>query len=262
MNHQEVGKYWDNNAEAWTKLSRMGCDVYRDYVSGPAFFEMLPEVSGLRGIDIGCGEGHSTRLLAQRGAKMTGIDISTKFIEHAKQAEEQLDIEYQVASSEKLPFADESFDFAIAIMSLMDMPTPDSAIIEAYRVLKPGGFFQFSILHPCFHTLRWKWIYDDQGNKVALECGDYFHEGFGEIEEWIFSTTPDELKEQLPPFRIPRFFRTLGSWLNILLDTGFILERFEEPRATDEAVRKYPGLDDTQIIAWFLLVRCRKPAGK
>jgi len=37
MNHSEVGKYWEANTEAWTKLSRMGCDVFRDHVNTPAF---------------------------------------------------------------------------------------------------------------------------------------------------------------------------------------------------------------------------------
>src|SRR5437762_2935974 len=70
MDHIEVGAYWDGNAEAWTKLSRAGYDVYRDHLNTPAFFEMLPDVHGHDGLDIGCGEGHNTRLLAQRGARV------------------------------------------------------------------------------------------------------------------------------------------------------------------------------------------------
>jgi hypothetical protein len=50
MDHKEVGRYWNENAEAWTQLARAGYDVYRDYFNTPAFFEMLPDVSGLRGL--------------------------------------------------------------------------------------------------------------------------------------------------------------------------------------------------------------------
>jgi 2-polyprenyl-3-methyl-5-hydroxy-6-metoxy-1,4-benzoquinol methylase len=108
MDHEEVGRLWNANADAWTKLARAGFDVYRDYLNTPAFFAMLPDVNGLSGLDIGCGEGHNTRLLSQRRALVTAIDISEAFIAHAKQAEKQapLGIDYRVASAVDLPFAD------------------------------------------------------------------------------------------------------------------------------------------------------------
>src|SRR3954452_7490297 len=119
MNHEEVGRYWNANAKAWTTLARAGYDVYRDYLNTPAFFEMLPDVSGLAGLDIGCGEGHNTRLLARRGARVTAADIAEVFIGHARRAEadEPLGIDYRVASAVDLPFADETFGFATGFMS-------------------------------------------------------------------------------------------------------------------------------------------------
>ena len=108
MDHEQVGRIWNGNAEAWTKLARAGYDVYRDHLNTPAFFQMLPDVSGLSGLDIGCGEGHNTRLLAKRGARVTAVDISEVFIRHARDMEQQepLGIDYRVASAVELPFAD------------------------------------------------------------------------------------------------------------------------------------------------------------
>ena len=252
---------WDKNAEAWTRLARMGCDTYRDHVNTPAFMSMLPNVTGLRGLDIGCGEGYNTRLVAQQGAKMTAIDISKSFIGYASQSEdaEPLGIDYQIANGVALPFPDERFDFAIATMSFMDIPEHERVVREAHRVLKPGGFLQFSICHPCFATPRWEWICDETGRREALVCGDYFRELNGELEQWIFSVTPPELKNELPEFRIPRFTRILSKWLNLLIDTGFVLERFEEPTADDDKLKRCPAIYDTRIIAYALIVRCRKP---
>ena len=68
MNDKEAGKYWNENAEAWTTIARAGFDIYRDYLNTPAFFEILPDITNLYGIDIGCGEGYNTRLLASKGA--------------------------------------------------------------------------------------------------------------------------------------------------------------------------------------------------
>src|SRR5262245_25736364 len=101
MNHEEAGRFWNANAKAWTILARAGYDVYRGHLSTPAFFEMLPHVAGLAGLDIGCGEGHNTRLLAKRGARVTAVDIAEDFIAYASQAEadEPLGIDYRVASA-------------------------------------------------------------------------------------------------------------------------------------------------------------------
>ena len=158
MDHSQVGRYWDGNADTWTKLSRAGYDVYRDHLNTPAFFEMLPDVDGLQGLDIGCGEGHNTRQLAQRGAWGSAIDISQVFVRHAKALEDQeaLGIRYQVASAVELPFADSVFDFATGFMSFMDIAETGIVLGEAHRVLQPGGFLQFSITHPSgSSTIKW-----------------------------------------------------------------------------------------------------------
>src|SRR5262249_62006445 len=76
VDHHEVGKYWEGNAEVWARLSRQGYNASRDEITMPAFLALLPEVAGLSGLDIGCGEGHSTRLLARRGATMTAGGIA------------------------------------------------------------------------------------------------------------------------------------------------------------------------------------------
>src|SRR5438105_446334 len=165
MDHEEVGRLWNTNADAWTKLARAGYDVYRDYLNTPAFFELLPPVAGLAGLDIGCGEGHNTRLLARRGARVTAVDIAEDFVAHARRAEglEPLGIEYRVASAVTLPFAGAAFDFATGFMSFMDVPEMDRVLAEAYRVLKPGGFLQFSICHPCFNTPHCRNLRDANG---------------------------------------------------------------------------------------------------
>ena len=67
------------------------------------------------------------------------------------------------------------------------------------------------------------------------------------------------MREELPPFRVPIFMRTLSSWLNRLVEVGFVLERFGEPYPDDGAVRERPGLQDAQVVAYFLHVRARKP---
>src|SRR5947207_304361 len=86
MDHKEAGHYWNESAESWTKLARAGYDVYRDYLNTPAFFAMLPSVEGLAGLDIGCGEGHNTRLLSERGARVAPMRLRSANIFKAVRA--------------------------------------------------------------------------------------------------------------------------------------------------------------------------------
>ncbi len=68
MDHESVGRCWNENAEVWTKLARAGYDIFRDGLNTPAFLAMLPSIEDLAGLDVGCGEGHNTGLLAERRA--------------------------------------------------------------------------------------------------------------------------------------------------------------------------------------------------
>lgn len=262
MDHAEIARYWDGNAETWTRLVRAGYDVYRDHVNTPAFLAMLPDIAGLAGLDIGCGEGYNTRLLARRGARMTAVDISPTFIRHAVAAEtaEPLGIDYREADAGALPFDDEAFDFATSFMSLMDMSAQDRAFREAHRVLRPGSFLQFSILHPCFVPPYRKPLRTADGADYAVEVGRYFDNVDGEIESWTFNAAPKEIRSAVALFQTPRFHRTLSEWLNMAIGAGFIIERCGEPRANEETAKRIPHVADTRVAPIFLHLRCRKPS--
>jgi hypothetical protein len=144
-------------------------------------------------------------------------------------------------------------------MSLMDIPEVGRVLAEVFRVVRPGGFLQFSISHPCFATPHHKNLRDEAGRTYAHEVGGYFSGMEGEVQEWIFGAAPPEVREGKRPFRVPRFTRTLSEWLIMVIDAGFVLERFDEPCPGDEAVRERPSLQDAQVVAYFLHVRARKP---
>ena len=242
MDDKEVGKFWDENAENWTKLAKMGYDRCRNLINSPAFFKMLPDISNLKGLDIGCGEGYNTRIASKKGAKMTAIDISKVFIKYAKETENQepLGIDYKVMCATELTFPNNHFDFAMATMSIMDIADNEKAIVEASRVIKPGGFFQFSMSHPCFSFSDSDWVRNEEGKRTGFIVKDYFKKVNGDLEEWIFSAAPKEITEKMRKFRTPQFNRTLSEWLNLLIEKLFFLEEFCEPYPDNEILKKYP----------------------
>jgi SAM-dependent methyltransferase len=261
MDRARVAAYWEANADTWTRHSRAGYDVYRDALNTPAFLSILPPVDGLEGLDIGCGEGTNTRKLAARGARMRAVDIAPTFIAHAQaqEAAAPLGIDFQIGDGMALPFADASFNFATSFMALMDMPDQHLAFREVARVLRPGGFFQFSILHPCFVPPQRRNIRDAEGQPCAVEVARYFDETDGEVETWWFGSVPAEERAKAAPFRVPRFHRTLSTWVDFIVEAGLIIEKFGEPRADIETAKAEPEVADTRVAPILLHVRVRKP---
>lgn len=264
MDASEVAAHWEANAESWTRQVRDGHDVYRDALNTPAFLAMLPAVDGLRGLDIGCGEGANTRRLARLGARMHAIDIAPSFIRHALAAEreETLGISYCVANAAALPFEADSFDFATAFMSLMDMPEQARVLAEAHRVLRPGGFLQFSILHPCFVPPHRRVLRDEANQVTAIEIADYFATAKAWLDVWWFGALPRERRAEVAPFRTPRFHMTLSRWVEIICEAGLLIERFGEPSATEDLARAVPEVADTRVAPLFLHIRARKPGDR
>ncbi|MFJ5368153.1 class I SAM-dependent methyltransferase [Bosea sp. CER48] len=262
MDRTNVAACWEANAETWTRHARAGYDLYRDALNTPVFLANLPAITGLGGLDIGCGEGGNTRRLAERGARMTAIDIAPTFIRHAREAEAAtpLGITYLESDGTALPFADESFDFATAFMSLMDMHRQDLGIAEAARVLKPGGFLQFSILHPCFAPPNRKVLRDAQGMVTGLLISEYFSDPAGAIEVWRFGAAPEREKATSEPFRVPVFHKTLSEWIAFIVAAGLTIEHMAEPRIDAETAEREPYLADTRMAPLFLHVRARKGA--
>jgi ubiquinone/menaquinone biosynthesis C-methylase UbiE len=257
MDHKEVGQYWNKNAPKWTKMAREGKDFYRDHFNTPAFLEILPDVSGLRGLDIGCGEGYNTRKLVELGARMTAIDISEVFIQAAHNFQsEGKKIDHLHASAVELPFSRESFDFCTGFMSLMDIPENDLVLREAYRILKPGGFMQFSISHPCYETPHRKKLLNSDGKAYAYEIGGYFDKVDGSI--LVLNDSWRRVEAGCGPIEIPRFHKTLSQWVHAILAVGFAIEHLNEPCPSEEQLGQEARLQDATVISYFLHLRVRK----
>lgn len=259
----KVARSWEGNARAWTEQARRGLDAYRDALNTPAFLAMLPDVSGRDGLDIGCGEGSNTRALARRGARMRAVDVAPSFVRAAREAEAvaPLGIRFDEGDALALAFPDGAFDFAAAFMSLMDVPDPALALREAARVLKPGGFLQFSILHPCFVPPHRRVLREPDGSVRAVEVARYFDRVDGAEDVWWFTALPKAERAGVAPFRVPRFHRTLGDWVGMVVGAGLAVEALGEPCPDADTMRAVPLVADAAVAPLFLHLRARKPAG-
>jgi 2-polyprenyl-3-methyl-5-hydroxy-6-metoxy-1,4-benzoquinol methylase len=172
---------WDYAADAYTQRQASGDDFYRYEFLGPAQVEACGDVAGLAVLDVGCGNGYLARELARRGARMTGIDISPRMIEHARaqEAADPLGIDYRVADAAEIAdhFAAGSFDMAASCIALQDMPALSAVLRAVHAVLRPGGRFVASITHPCTDTPFRQWERDESRAKRWLCIDRYFERG-------------------------------------------------------------------------------------
>jgi len=187
---------------------------------------LLPEdLHGLRILDAGCGAGQVARFLAGRGGSVVGIDISESLITMARADEEvhPLGITYVVHDLlEELPFGEGAFDIAIAAMAFMDVEDPVAAVRNVGRVVRFGGLLVFSFLHPCFYRPR----FTADGTGVDLE--HYFDRR--RIEgRYIEAGDGGRIGYR-------QFHRTLGDYINTLVDVDFCVQRFLEPGDTRLAI--------------------------
>lgn len=121
---------WNNIAENW-RIQEVGAQpVYEAIIA-------TLELDNKSLLDAGCGTGFFLSLAAEKGATVTGTDLSESQL---KVAERYLpSATYIAASTEALPFEDASFDYVCANNSVQFCSNPDKALAEIYRVLKPGG---------------------------------------------------------------------------------------------------------------------------
>jgi len=100
--------------------------------------------SSARVLDVGCGSGWATRLLADYAlnGRVTGIDISDEMVRLARESSAKYaNVDFEVASAEQLPFGDHEFTHAFSMESLYYYRNVPKALSEIHRVLKTGGPF-------------------------------------------------------------------------------------------------------------------------
>ena len=120
-------------------------DVFSEFTS-QRLTEICLEKCGLSGaeriLDLGCGSGVFSGRLAKAGLRVTGVDISPKLIEIAR--ERQPGVEFAVGDAEALTYEDSSFDAVFLGGVIHHFPDPEPLSREVARVTKPGGsFFAF-----------------------------------------------------------------------------------------------------------------------
>jgi SAM-dependent methyltransferase len=118
-------------------------DTFSRYMEGDAerFYQRLNVAPGSTLLDVGCGSGQLALIAARAGARVTGCDIASNWVEkaRARAAAEGLDARFDEADAESLPYADGQFDVVASLIGAMFAPRPEWVAAELTRVCRPGG---------------------------------------------------------------------------------------------------------------------------
>lgn len=224
---------WHDLADVYDEQQGDEGDFWHRTVLDPPLFALVGDVTGLRVLDLACGNGHNTRRLARLGAQVVGVDASAAIIMRnwEREQREPLGITYHAADAARLDILDDaSFDLVVCQMALMDIPDAESALREAARVLRPAGRFVALFLHPCFFVPEASaWVVETMGperavwRKVRRYAEPFKGRGYwrGPNREIIYTAS---------------YHRPLSWYVRALRSAGLVLTALEEPQPSAEFV--------------------------
>jgi SAM-dependent methyltransferase len=234
---------WEDHADWWIEGFTEGADP--EYVE-----QILPlaaaELEGFgRVLDIGCGDGQISRLLAASGAWVVGVDPTWNQIRVAR--ERGGGAVFARSDAAALPVADGAFDAAVACLVFEHIDDVYAAIAEVARVLRPGGRFSFFLNHPLLQTPGSCWIDDHTVDPPE----QYWRVGPYLVEQ--------ESVEQVELGVFIRFVhRPLSRYLNTLAEHGLVLDRMLEPAPPEGFLARAFEYADAAAIPRLLYLRLRR----
>ena len=241
----DLAAQWTSGAQNWIDRIRARGDTSRENLLDDWMLEAVGDVEGRDVIDLGCGEGRFCRMLAVRGARVTGIDLCEPMVAAAQASRSSPRENYAVGDMENLRgIAAGAFDLAVSYITLVDVHDMTAALREAFRVLRPNGRFIACNLAPMV-TAGNTWVRDVDGNKLHFRLDDYFDE----------SARPMRMCNA----DFHNLHRTLSTCINGFLGAGFVLEGIREPYPSAEQLERDPSNADILRVPLFIIYLLRKP---
>jgi SAM-dependent methyltransferase len=239
--NEDIGRDggWPASAPAW--LDAVERDWARKMLD-PLVLHLCGDVSRARVIDVGCGEGRFSRMLAERGAWCVGIDPTEALVQAARDRGGMSPVR---AVAEAMPLHDAAFDLAITYITLVDIERYREAIAEMARLLRPGG--RIVAVNLGFASAsagpNGGWLRDENDNALYVPI-DRYGEEWSDVYEWS-------------GIRIRNWHRPLSAYMSAYLGAGLILRRYLEP-VPPERFRSVPEFDRAFRVPWFTVMLWEK----
>ena len=228
----EARQAWQKNARYWDERMGEGNDFF-DTLVWPATEHLLSVHAPERVLDVACGNGLTSRRLAETGARVLAFDFSDELIALARKRSEGLDIDYRVIDATDgdalAALGVSQFDAALCSMALMDMADVAPLFRTLAKLLRPKARFVFSVCHPCFNNPACVRI-GEQEDRDGTLTSTYSVK----VTRYLTPFTRLGLAMSGQPVPHPYFHRPLSELLGAGFNSGFVLDALEERAFPEE----------------------------
>lgn len=218
---------WDANAAEWDRQMGEG-NHFVEVLIWPATLRLLAPRDGERILDACCGNGLTSRRLAKEGTTVVAFDFSEEMIRIARERSGEVEeIDYHVLDGTDrdalLALGEGTFDAALCNMALMDLADLPALFESVARLLRPGGRFVFSTVHPCFNNPS-----VIQGGEIEDREGRFVTTYSVKVSRYLTPYTQAGLAIHGQPEAHPYFHRPLQTILGDAFAAGFVVDALEE----------------------------------
>jgi SAM-dependent methyltransferase len=188
------------------------------------------------------------------------MDISAYNLQHAAEKTKHERVSF-VEHDATMPWEIETatIDVIYSNMMLNEIENITSPVQEAFRVLKNGGVFIFSVTHPAWDLFEYAQEKSGTPSTKVKGVGGYFRRGFAKFLMGAGSKTNPELKDKYgKEFEVEHYQRPISDYFNALIDAGFTVNRLIEPELNEDILRHAPRFAVYVDNPIGLIFYCRK----
>lgn len=182
------------------------------------------DLAGRRVLDVACGTGRHTAVLAARGARVTGLDPNPAMLAVARAKCPQ--VEFREGRADAIPFEPGAFDLVLCALLMEHLPDVRPALAEMHRVARPGGAVLVSVYHPWF---------------LLKGIPPHFREEDGQ------------------EYEMPSYVHLPSAYYRALTDLGMRVTDFLEPVVDDALIARMPKMERHRGLPHALIFRAEKP---
>ena len=259
----QVRERWDRIAPFWD--GQMGDDgnVFHQKLIGPAQERLLGLDRDDLVLEIACGNGQFTRRMVQLGARVLAADVSERVLDaaRARATADAGQADYRLVDAtdprQLLALGAGRFDAAVCTMALFDMASIGPLFDSLGQLLKPGGRFVFSLLHPCFNSPP-----DMQMLAEKDFSGGVSTKYSVKLSRYVTPTAYETVAIDGQPVSQWLFHRPLSVVLAAGFRAGFVVDGLEEPVFDDSAPPSGTiSWDDLREVPPVMVIRMRLSTG-
>jgi ubiquinone/menaquinone biosynthesis C-methylase UbiE len=233
--HEEIRATWDALAAFWDDQMEAGRTWQRTLIQ-PAVEQLLGLEPGEQVLEVACGNGEFSRRMTELGGRVLATDLSGQMLERARARGGPIEYRLADATNEEAMLAlgePASFDAVVCNMAIMDIAEIEPMVSACARLLKRGGRFVFSTLHPAFNNAATRLVEQSENENGVVRTYSV------KVSRYIHPSTGMGVAIEGQPVAQWYFHRPIGELFRVWFRHGFLLDGIEEPVLAQADIR--PG---------------------